>query len=87
MAAEPWFSVGEEDVFPEEFPSFLGLDGELFETFRRHHEDLFDVAFWKGAQRCNQGGEVLDFFPYSSKRRLQARRGPTKLAEAGLPGC
>ncbi len=25
MAAEPWFSVRENDIFPEEFPNFLSL--------------------------------------------------------------
>ncbi len=86
MAAEPWFSVAEEDVFPEEFPSFLGLDGELFETFRRHHGELFDIDFWRDAQRRNEGGEILDFFPYSSGRRLGARSAPAETADAGLPG-
>ena len=70
LAAEPWFSVKDEDVFPEEFPSFLGLDGELLETFSHYHADLFEVAFWRDAQRRNQSGEVLDFFPYSADRRL-----------------
>ena len=86
MAAEPWFSVGEDDVFPEEFPSFLGLDGELFETFRRHHGDLFDIEFWRDAQRRNQGGEVLDFFPYSATRRLHPTSDSADSADIGLLG-
>ena len=81
LAAEPWFSVKDEDVFPEEFSSFLGLDGELFETFRRHHSDLFEVAFWRDAQRSNRGGEVLDFFPYSPERRRQMQRADGPAAE------
>jgi isocitrate dehydrogenase kinase/phosphatase len=75
LAAEPWFSVNDEDVFPQEFPAFLGLDGELFETFRRHHADLFDVEFWRDAQRRNKHGEVLDFFPYAAGRRLRGGGG------------
>ena len=27
MAAEPWFWVRENDIFPEEFPQFLSLPG------------------------------------------------------------
>ena len=84
MAAEPWFSVAEEDVFPEEFPAFLGLDGELFETFRRHHADLFDVEFWRDAQQRNRGGELLDFFPYSAERRLRRARRPPPGSRARL---
>ena len=33
MAAEPWFGVGEGDVFPEELPRFLGLASPLRERF------------------------------------------------------
>ena len=29
LAAEPWFSVHENDIFPEEFPRFLGLRAQL----------------------------------------------------------
>ncbi|MFQ5351064.1 MAG: isocitrate dehydrogenase kinase/phosphatase-domain containing protein, partial [Thermoanaerobaculia bacterium] len=79
---EPWFSVNDEDVFPEEFPSFLGLDGELFETFCRHHGDLFDTRFWREAQRRNRQGEVLEFFPYSDRRKLRASRAPAARAGA-----
>ena len=37
MAAEPWFSVRENDIFPEEFPQFLGLPGSARTSlFERH---------------------------------------------------
>ena len=29
LSDEPWFTVGENDIFPEEFQYFLGLKGEL----------------------------------------------------------
>src|SRR5262249_60606898 len=38
-AGEPWYYVGERDIFPEEFRTFLGLKGELLETFLAHHEE------------------------------------------------
>ena len=34
MAAETWFSVGDHDVFPEQFPEFLGLSGHLARGIR-----------------------------------------------------
>src|SRR5216110_3097240 len=37
MAAEPWFYVGPHDLFPEEFPRFLGLYGELRDVFLKAH--------------------------------------------------
>ena len=70
LEPEPWFRVGDEDVFPEEFRRFLGLDGELRETFERHHADLFTVAFWTGLQERHRQGELVDVFPYPAARRF-----------------
>ena len=33
LAAEPWFHIGEDDVFPEEFLRFMGLPNNVKETF------------------------------------------------------
>ena len=70
MAAEPWFLVGDADVFPAEIRSFFGLGGALRETFDREHADLFDVDFWRRIQERTRSGEVIDFFPYAEKNRL-----------------
>ena len=51
MAAEPWFHVGEMDVFPEEFRAFLVPPGPVREAFLEAHGDLLDVGFWQGAFR------------------------------------
>ncbi len=71
MAAEPWFSVGEDDIFPAELRTFLGLDGELREAFLREHSDLFEVELWHRLQERIRRGEVIDFFPYGKGRRLR----------------
>jgi isocitrate dehydrogenase kinase/phosphatase len=72
-AGEPWYYVGERDIFPEEFRTFLGLRGELLETFLAHHEELLGVAFWHRMQALHARGEVPDIYPYKAARRL--RRG------------
>jgi isocitrate dehydrogenase kinase/phosphatase len=69
--AEPWFHVGERDIFPEEFRSFLGLKGDLLETFLKHHEDLLSVPFWHRMQELIQRGEIVDIYPYPAARRLR----------------
>ncbi|HXV77116.1 MAG TPA: bifunctional isocitrate dehydrogenase kinase/phosphatase [Candidatus Polarisedimenticolaceae bacterium] len=69
-AAEPWFGVRDEDVFPEEFRRFLGLGDELQQVFGRHHGDLFTVGFWQALQRRHEHGELVDVYPYPAKRRL-----------------
>jgi isocitrate dehydrogenase kinase/phosphatase len=71
MAAEPWFSVADDDIFPEELRSFLGLEGDLRVAFLREHADLFGVELWHGMQERNRHGEVIDFFPYGEERRLR----------------
>jgi len=70
LAAEPWFTAAENDIFPEEFRKFLGLTGELRATFERHHGDLFTVEFWRELQERHRRGELLDVFPYPASRRL-----------------
>jgi isocitrate dehydrogenase kinase/phosphatase len=73
FAAEPWFHVGEQDVFPEEFSTFLLPPGSLRETFLQVHADLLSIDFWMEAQRRLARGEVVDVFPYRREARLQRR--------------
>jgi len=75
ISAEPWFHVGEQDVFPEEFRAFLVPPGSLRETFLEAHGDLLDTAFWQGVQRRLSAGEVVDVFPYRRDARLQRNEG------------
>ncbi len=72
MSADPWFGVGDSDVFPEEFRNFLGVRGELRNVLEHHHGDLFGVRFWKRVQERLGSGEVIEIFPYKRSRRLGA---------------
>jgi isocitrate dehydrogenase kinase/phosphatase len=70
MSAEPWFSVGDNDVFPEEFIRFLGLQPQMEKALMDAHGDLFEVDFWTCMQQRIRDGEIMDIFPYPSYRRL-----------------
>jgi isocitrate dehydrogenase kinase/phosphatase len=70
LESDPWFFVDENDVFPEEFPRFLGLAPDLLDVFMEHHSDLFDVEFWQKAQAAIRGGEIISVLPYLSQHRL-----------------
>jgi len=70
LAAEPWFYVGDEDLFPEEFLTFMGLQGTVREVFLEAHRDLLSPDFWRRMQERHAAGEVLDIFPYRQGRRL-----------------
>ncbi len=51
MAAEPWYSVGVNDVFPEEFAVFLFGDSEQRKQFEELHSELLDAEYWQTLQR------------------------------------
>jgi isocitrate dehydrogenase kinase/phosphatase len=84
FAAEPWFHVGEQDVFPEEFKSFLVPPGELREAFLAVHGDLLDLDFWQDVQHRLAAGEVVDVFPYPRDARLQ-RSGMPRQESVSAP--
>jgi isocitrate dehydrogenase kinase/phosphatase len=71
MSAEPWYYVGEHDVFPEEFVSFLVPPGRLRDEFLDEHADLLTVRFWREMQERQRAGEIMDVFPYRPERRLR----------------
>ena len=70
-SAEPWFSVGEHDIFPEEFRAFLTLPGRPGQAFQGAHADLLRVEYWRRMQAMAKQGEVIDIFPYKPSRRLR----------------
>ena len=70
MAAEPWFSVRENDIFPEEFPRFLGFRPDLLEILVAYHGDLFQAVAWRRVQTALRAGNILDIFPYGADKRL-----------------
>jgi isocitrate dehydrogenase kinase/phosphatase len=72
LRAEPWFYVGEHDVFPEEFLRFLGLSEAHRRLFLAAHADLLTASFWRELQQRHRAGEVIDVFPYPPAKRLRA---------------
>jgi isocitrate dehydrogenase kinase/phosphatase len=64
MQAEAWFYVGDDDVFPEQFASFLGLDPEHLEIFLEAHSELLTAAYWRDMKQRHLRGEVPEVLPY-----------------------
>ena len=69
-SSEPSFYVGENDVFPEEFLPFLGLQPPLRQAFLETHSELLTARFWREMQERHRAGEIVDIFPYELSRRL-----------------
>jgi isocitrate dehydrogenase kinase/phosphatase len=66
----PWYPVGENDIFPEQFTRFLGVEPALRRIFMAHHADLLDPDYWCDIQARLRAGEVITIFPYEQKMRL-----------------
>lgn len=70
MSGEPWYSVGKNDVFPEEFASFLLGSPKVRAAFLKYHRYLLNIKFWKTAQDKIRSGYLEDFFPYPEELRF-----------------
>ena len=75
MSGEVWYSVGRNDVFPEEFATFLLNSPPVRQVFLKHHADLLDPDFWQKTQEAIRRGEVKDFFPYPRSLRFCCTNG------------
>lgn len=70
LSADPWYSVSERDVFPEEHQQFLGMTAELRAAFAEAHGDLFRPEPWRRLQERIRSGELIEVFPYTEAARL-----------------
>jgi isocitrate dehydrogenase kinase/phosphatase len=70
MSGEVWYPVAKNDVFPEEFSTFLLASPMLRKIFMKHHRDLLAAPFWQDAQQKIRDGHVEDFFPYPQEIRF-----------------
>ena len=71
--AEPWFYVGTNDIFPEQFVNFLGMSPELREEFIEYHGDLLTADYWRRVKACHEAEQLLEVVPYAQRptsRRL-----------------
>jgi isocitrate dehydrogenase kinase/phosphatase len=80
MASEPWYSVAKNDIFPEEFASFLLVSPKIRKSFLRHHADLLKPEFWQRAQEDIRAGNVRDFFPYPVALRFARNKDEAEQA-------
>jgi isocitrate dehydrogenase kinase/phosphatase len=76
MSAEPYWSVGPNDVYPEQFATFLVTGHKARESFLEHHADLMDPAFWTGKQEQLRAGLLEDVFPYPEEIRFPRESPP-----------
>jgi isocitrate dehydrogenase kinase/phosphatase len=73
VAAEPYWSMGANDVFPEQFEPFLVSDPDARAMFYEVHRDLLDPQFWARKQERVRAGQQEDVFPYPEEIRFRRR--------------
>lgn len=77
MADQPWYSVGPNDIFPEEFRLFFSGNQRARKAFDARHSEIYDVEFWWRLQEQVRNGVITTFYPY--RRRLSFPREETTL--------
>ncbi|MCC2596304.1 bifunctional isocitrate dehydrogenase kinase/phosphatase [Pusillimonas sp. MFBS29] len=70
LSGEPWYPVGANDVFPEEFSIFLLGDPRVRAAFMKYHAELLDASWWQACRQRAANGRIEDIFPYDNSRRL-----------------
>lgn len=70
MSSEPWFHVGEDDFFPEQFEHFVINHPKVRELFLKHHGDLLSPSYWKKIQSDIIAKKRHDIFPYKQSLRF-----------------
>ncbi|WP_421243153.1 bifunctional isocitrate dehydrogenase kinase/phosphatase [Aeromonas enteropelogenes] len=74
-SAEPWYSVAPNDIFPEEFATFLLQKPQVREIMMQLHKELFDASYWQKLQGNIKEGLFEDVYPYRRKKRFKYQRG------------
>jgi len=70
FAAEPWYSVAANDVFPEQFAIFLFANNRVRQAFLKYHRDLLEADLWMQKQANIKAGIYEDVFPYPQRIRF-----------------
>lgn len=70
LSGEPWYSVAPNDIFPEEFATFLLSDSRVREAFMKYHRDLLEPDFWWQKQENIKHGIYEHVFPYPETMRF-----------------
>ena len=74
MASEPWYSVGQHDVFPEEWKTFLLGDPIIRKTLLELHPEIFEANYWQTLKTRIEAGHIEDVFPYPDEKRFDPAR-------------
>lgn len=70
LSGESWYSIGEQDVFPEESASFICQNEKIRYYLQQYHADLFSADYWQKLQNRILAGHVEDVYAYREELRF-----------------
>jgi isocitrate dehydrogenase kinase/phosphatase len=73
MSSEPYVVADKNDIFPEQFPTFLIPPGIPRQLFLSLHAELANPAYWTAQQDRVKAGIQDDLFPYDQEIRFSKR--------------
>ena len=82
LCAEPWYSVGPDDVFPETFRYALCSEPATGALLQKRHPEIFEAGWWRAQQQRIAQGHIEDVMAWQHAQRFSIRYG-----SALLPGA
>ncbi len=79
MSNDVWYPVAANDIFPEEFATFLLTDPGVRADFLKTHANLLDAHWWQAVQQQLSGADLPEVLSYSESVRF-ACPGPPPAA-------
>src|SRR5450631_167503 len=64
MSNDVWYPVAANDIFPEEFATFLLTDPGVRADFLKAHANLLDAHWWQAVQQQLSGGDLPEVLSY-----------------------
>lgn len=85
LSAEPWYSVGPDDVFPETFRYALCSEAATGALLLQLHPEIFDVRWWRAQQQRIAQGHVEEVIAWRQTQRFSVCYGADKVNDRCTP--
>ena len=85
LSAEPWYSVGPDDVFPETFRYALCSEAATGALLLQLHPEIFDARWWRAQQQRIAQGHVEEVIAWRQTQRFSVSYGADKVNDRCTP--
>lgn len=85
LSAEPWYSVGPDDVFPETFRYALCSETATGALLLELHPEIFDASWWRAQQQRIAQGHVEEVIAWRQTQRFSVCYTPERVSDRCTP--